>query len=310
MGIDIFSWATGFALTTAMRRLGGKLTSADVEQNLRSELHKWSETLPSEMSLHADALFLGASAESGADVSPNLVALRQSMQTGTIPDTALWHAALVERWRAVRQEQGDEAQAFFQVAEDEASDRILELADRLRDACIKHEELFKSHVVAQLAALASQIANESDIPDPASLSGENAAQCLAQCIEHETPWRVHVAFIDQQTRTLVVWGRLLNDERPMPKPFLHAACVASGCVDVDTIKVGLSNIDDIGGSDASGSIGGFLVVFQARSVERLARTKEVPQGFWSDVSIEVLKDPNGCFQEQVRIPFNEVDVFL
>lgn len=311
MSVDILSWAAGLALTEAAARIRSHLSGSDLERAMRLEFRGWADTLDPARSLHSDALFLVTEEEHDPKSRPCLSALRQGLQADSIPEVSVWHDALVEQWYEVREAYGDEAQAFFLLPEEEASAELSELAHRLRRVCVRNEEFFKQHVVAQLRDLAVHMKpNGSRFPDAASPTGENAAKDLAARIEQDTPWRVHVVLIEEGARTLTVWGTLPGDVSATPAVFLRAACVASAIPGIDTLKIGLSGMDNLAGSNATGSVGDLLVLFDSESVYQVAKTKELQPAFWDGVMIDQLIDPNSTEQQWIRSSFREVERHL
>ena len=311
MTVEILGWAAGFALDAAAKRIGDHLSANDIEKSMRKEFENWAKTLEAGRGVHPDALFPPSFERTDPHSAPCLRALQEGLQASDIPDAVEWHAALMERWRQVRAELGDDAQAFFLLSEDEASKDLSQLANRLYEVCVRNAQFFRQHVVAELRRISSQLeADVSKLPDPARLTRSDGAKLLARTIESDTLWRVRVVLITPETQTLTVWGSLPSGVPATPQVFLQAACVASGIEGVDVIKIGLCDVADLSGSNATGVVVGSVLVFDSSSVYELATTKKPDGALWDRVLIESLVDANSSEQRWITMPFSEVDKYL
>jgi tetratricopeptide (TPR) repeat protein len=134
MAFDPFSWALGFALTSAAKKLAGWFRQDASVQAFRTAVITWQQSLPEGCDVHLEILFPVATGAEGR--GPARDALAIELQANHVPSVSVWLEALLEQWRETRALADlDEAWTFFEMAEEEAGEHLQRLAEALHDAC-------------------------------------------------------------------------------------------------------------------------------------------------------------------------------
>ncbi|HCG7764270.1 TPA: hypothetical protein NJ458_002980 [Vibrio parahaemolyticus] len=150
------SWLFGYVASHIADQIRSVFGGNKLLRELRKTIDVWANDLPDNASLAAsEALFPQAISLVDTDSTPALNKLRNKLHKTTIPESQDWHDALIEQWARVR-ENIDSPQAFFTISENEASNLISELSERLVTTCSVQQEYFNNTVVTLLKDLSTR----------------------------------------------------------------------------------------------------------------------------------------------------------
>jgi hypothetical protein len=140
------AWLVDYSLTKGADALSAAtFAPRELDTLLTGAIERWASTLPVEHALRPEALFQPAAGGSGEGEAA--AHLRERLKNGSVPTAEEWHAALLERWSAVRDASGeDELQPFFRLERQVVEDSLRDLAERLVSAAVQNEKLFRASV--------------------------------------------------------------------------------------------------------------------------------------------------------------------
>lgn len=161
MPFDIASWATGFALTQAVRAAAKKVLSRGLEKELRSAIGDWADEVVASH-LEPAALFPSADAAPDATTSTARATLADTLASERVPSITVWHAALLEQW-ATRKSAGAD-QEFFLLDEPQASKQLLPLANTLHSVCRKDSDLKSGETLCLTERLVATTSAQDPVP--------------------------------------------------------------------------------------------------------------------------------------------------
>ena len=128
------------------------LSDTDLGDLFEEVAQEWADDLPDEIGGHQETL-LRALLQKG---EPRERRQRDKTETAAreelsgriryqmVPETATWHAALVERWEEVSERlDEEEAHSFFRLQQEDAEAHLQDLAERLNSTCAQDQDLFQ-----------------------------------------------------------------------------------------------------------------------------------------------------------------------
>lgn len=132
-----------------------KLFDTDLGDLIEKSARRWADDLPDKTGGHRETL-LRALLQEGEprkylqpDETETIAREKLSgeIRYQVIPETATWHAALVERWEEVSERiDREEAHPFFRLQQEDAEAYLQKLAERLSSACAQDRGLFQRTV--------------------------------------------------------------------------------------------------------------------------------------------------------------------
>ena len=157
MATGLEAWLFGYAGAKLTDKILEMFRSDKFTSNLHSTVEKWSTQLPPGASLaSSEALFPSHVLDSELGNRENLAQLRIRMRESEAPTSEDWKAALIEQWKYV-QETIEHPQEFFVIAEPVASEHLDDLAKRLSEVCVQHEQLFRSTAMRLLYEILHEV---------------------------------------------------------------------------------------------------------------------------------------------------------
>lgn len=126
------------------------LSETDLGDLIRETAQEWANELPDDIGGSRETLLRALFQEGQPrEALQNGKSEAREELSGTIryqeiPEVATWHAALVERWEEVNMRVNEEeAHPFFLLQEDNASNHLRNLAERLSSTCAEEQDLFQ-----------------------------------------------------------------------------------------------------------------------------------------------------------------------
>ena len=172
MTTGILSWVLGRAADEISRRV----LAPDLEKRLTQVVSQWAKSVSEVAFIHPNAFFPSlASAIDYEEDFPRLLRVRETISTGKLPTEEAWFDALAEQWKTIRlyhENEGEEAQAFFNLPEDHAREHLIHLAKSIHDECTRDTRLFNPYVASCLNELTEEVRGISERIPEASLPSE------------------------------------------------------------------------------------------------------------------------------------------
>jgi hypothetical protein len=162
------TWLTSFVATEAAKSISRLLQEGELESELRGEIGKWAEEIAQ---LYRDTpkatleSIFAPRASSDEIETPARSALAQTIARGRVPSNDTWLQALIESWKQVRVDHGDEVQRFFRDDPQVVTPLLRDLAHRLEKVCKENPKLFQVSVFDQLANIEFLLARKSALPE-------------------------------------------------------------------------------------------------------------------------------------------------
>ncbi len=128
------------------------LFDTDLGDLIEEAAQEWAGGLPDEIGGHREtllrALFQEGKPRKRLQTDETETAAREELSRRIryqmVPETATWHAALVERWEEVSERlDEEEAHSFFRLQQEDAKAHLQDLAERLNSTCAQDQDLFQ-----------------------------------------------------------------------------------------------------------------------------------------------------------------------
>lgn len=309
MGFDLLAWVLDAGLTASAAKVGKRLWGKTLSTELVDAIAAWAVRLPAEAQLHPAALFPQPIEHEELDARPALAALQRQLQQQRVPTVVQWHQALIEHWLRVRGHAGQNAQAFFNLREDDARPLLYDLARALVHVCERDETFFRSAVVEHLEALREE---SRLLPVALEQAEADDLKRLATRIS-DMGIAVHLVLHDVQTKTLTLWV-----DAPCPTmadvkfKWASIAVLACNASRTDYIDLGTSNVGELRGTDARGHIGMMRVRVPIQAARQLAATRRLVPQFWERAAVFFVEPSvdNTALQRWYEQPFSKLEVPL
>jgi hypothetical protein len=309
---DPLSWAIGYALTTGARTLGGVFSrKRNLDTEILSAARKWAATLPTEHSIIVEALFPRLEEDADLLQRPALRELRSHIRGNLAPTLIHWHQALIEQWQTVQGINGSDLQPFFKLPESEARPQLRDLAVAIVSICEQDEPLFKGTVLNYLRQQA-EVRNNATAPPPFDWTNASTIRDVALAIEQAVSTTVHVIALDEDTREVHIWTRVLGTTMSeIKRNLLAIACILCGIPKASLIVIGISkDANDLAGSDGRGAIGLGKIVMTTAAVHPVALSRSVPVDFWEQTRAFILVNDNTPAQDWHEVPFRRFEEIM
>ncbi|MBW8040273.1 MAG: hypothetical protein FVQ85_09770 [Planctomycetes bacterium] len=122
--------------------------NSELNRKIEGVVSRWAKSQAA--FVEPEALFEAVDLVREGDQRREYIALQGKLLRCEWPDENQWHRALMEQWRYVLKT-NEEAQAFFQLDEAEASEELRKLARAVQGLCKEYEKVFKWFVVDNLS---------------------------------------------------------------------------------------------------------------------------------------------------------------
>ena len=150
--MDATGWLYGKVLDRALGRVAGVLRGSGA-QSLYRAAEQWASALPSELEVKGGALATLLDPPTDQPAGPVTTALRERTQRNEIPSRNEWTEALLERWKQVGAELGNEATSFFSAPQSVVRPHLEALATCYHQALAAEHPAANAEVLARLDRL-------------------------------------------------------------------------------------------------------------------------------------------------------------
>jgi tetratricopeptide (TPR) repeat protein len=145
-------WICGKLADKALKRLA---SNNDLRTKLDAAVEDWANSLPKDKYVNPVALFPDVGSLTEKD-RPKYYALQQKLTNKKLPLEKDWHEVFMESWLYVRKNIS-EPQPFFLLTEQQAGEKLEELAKKIYGVCKQDDATFKSQVIEDLKEIKERI---------------------------------------------------------------------------------------------------------------------------------------------------------
>lgn len=161
MAFDILTWIIGYGFTKTTNSLVGKLFSKDLPNKLNKVVDNWAANLAPEFQVYPDAIFFYS--KSRKTERPAMNALRNKLNSYSIPDENEWLNLLIEQWNYIKKTV-ENPQPLFTNEFKSIKPLLEDLAKKITIEIISDSKYFQNETLKRIKSIEKKIDWKNDAP--------------------------------------------------------------------------------------------------------------------------------------------------